>query len=152
VTVVLLFPDGREYARVDFPAGVYAAVCAGAKKLGITFDEFLELACKKKLLKDGCLPGARQRRPKVARDCGQPGPRQPTPAVHKNFFQINMSQHDQKELRALVASFGMELRVFLKNLVWHGQRELKQFAAIAEETSMDPNVVWRLTTPWHNKN
>lgn len=136
VTVAFQYPDGREYARVDFPKNVYAAIIAGAKKLGISLDQFFELAVLRKLVKEGRVP-----------------PAAPTgKKVHKNFFQINMRQDEQKELRALCAGFGMELRVFLTNAVRYARRELEQYQTIADETKLDPYFVWRLTDAWHSKN
>ena len=136
VTVVFTYPDGREYARVDFPARVFAAIETARKTLGVSLEKFLQQAIKRKL----------------GKAAGGPGAVQPGPKVHKNFFLINMGRQDQKELRALCARLGWELRLFLANAVRSARRELKQCVAVADRTQLDPNFVWRLTDAWNNKN
>jgi hypothetical protein len=64
--------------------------------------------------------------------------------VHKNFFLVNMSQHDQKELRTLAAAFGIELRLFLSHAVRHAKRELEQALAVAKGARLDPQFVYCL--------
>ncbi len=81
-----------------------------------------------------------------------PARAQTRPTVHKNFFLINMSQHEQKKLRALVSIFGMELRGFLSMAVRLARRDLEQFQTIAEGAHLDPRYVWQLTGTWHSEN
>jgi hypothetical protein len=52
VTLVLTKPDGREWARVEFPAAMFELVETGARQLGITVPEFVELAGREKIERD----------------------------------------------------------------------------------------------------
>ncbi|MGA9452601.1 MAG: hypothetical protein WBW41_14795 [Verrucomicrobiia bacterium] len=108
MTVVFFTPAGVESCRVDFPRRVFAAISAEAKKLGVSLDKFFELAFRQKLAGPQREPARVQSRPKT----------------HKHFFQINMAQSEQKELRALAAAFGIELRFFLSRAVSQAKREL----------------------------
>ena len=51
VTLVLEYPSGREFARVDLPADIYARIETCCRQLGITLAEFIVQAVEQKL---GC--------------------------------------------------------------------------------------------------
>jgi len=72
--------------------------------------------------------------------------------IHKNFFQINMGQREQKELRKLAAAFGVELRDFLTSAIRGKKYEYKEMMAIAEGASINPQFVYSLTTSRLNNN
>jgi hypothetical protein len=115
---------------------MFASVKARADSLGISLDEFIATAIVSEIDKDTLGPGSLKSGPKV----------------HKNFFLINMSQLHQRELRALCARFGIELRLFFANAVRSARRELEQCQVIADRSQLDPNFVWRLTDAWQSKN
>jgi len=137
VTVVFSSPDdGSELFRVDFPGCVFVAIKRGAKSLGVSLDKFFELATVNKIGKAARPPATIPTQQKV----------------HKGFFQINMSQSEQRELRALAAAFGIELRGFLSNAVRHSKRELEQALAVAKGAGINPQFVYCLTASSTNNN
>lgn len=72
--------------------------------------------------------------------------------VHKNFFLVNMSQSEQKELRELAAAFGIELRGFLVNAILGSKSEYMQILRIANGAELDPQFVFSLGACGHNNN
>jgi hypothetical protein len=49
VTCVFIYPNGREWFRVDFRSDLFALIESCASKLGITLEKFFDLAIRNRI-------------------------------------------------------------------------------------------------------
>lgn len=67
-------------------------------------------------------------------------PVKPPTSIPKGFFQVNMSQHDESELRDLANAFGIDLRLFISGAIRDRAVEFKSMLAKAKQKAISPSA------------